>query len=260
MKVLRQAAFFISTVLFLGFIKTTVLADCEIASFDQNTRNLQVCVGEFDTKEALRLTTASFDCLNNSNMVPGGTCKDITGPTTYSLADTPDSQIATDANGKFYTCITATSLNRAIGEIEVSFTGGTTCITDSYTTKPNDWNIMTEGMPWQSGTLTAIIPGSLTCPQGDTYINTALGCINTDVASGGFLQTILTVSIGLGGGIALLLMLYGTFIVTTSAGIPDKLNQGKEIITSAAIGLVFIILSITLMNLIGVNLLGIPGL
>ena len=95
---------------------------------------------------------------------------------------------------------------------------------------------------------------------GDEGIETAIGCISTNFSSGGFLQTILGVSVGLGGGIALLLMLYGTFIVMTSAGIPDKLNQGKEIITSAAIGLVFIILSIVLMNLIGVSILGLPGL
>ena len=71
--------------------------------------------------------------------------------------------------------------------------------------------------------------------------------------------SILQLAIGLGGGIALLLILYGTFIVTTSAGNPDKLNQGKEIIGSAISGLLFIILSIVLLNLIGVKILAIPG-
>lgn len=103
-------------------------------------------------------------------------------------------------------------------------------------------------------------PGDLRCNINNTGINTALGCIDTDMSSGGFIKSILTLAVGLGGGIALLMMLYGTFIVTTSAGIPDKLNQGKEIITSAATGLIFIILSIVLMNLIGVSVLGIPGL
>ena len=49
-------------------------------------------------------------------------------------------------------------------------------------------------------------------------------------------------------------------MVTTSAGIPDKLNQGKEIISSAVAGLVFIILAIFLMQLIGVQILVLPGL
>lgn len=90
-------------------------------------------------------------------------------------------------------------------------------------------------------------------------INTALGCISTDVESGGFINTLLQLAIGLGGMIALLLILGGVFIITTSAGIPDKLNQGKELITSAISGLLFIILSVVLLNLIGIKILAIPG-
>jgi len=90
-------------------------------------------------------------------------------------------------------------------------------------------------------------------------INTALGCIK--VGSGNDLITsILRLATGLGGGIALALILYGVFTVTTSAGMPDKLKAGSEIITSAVIGLIFILLSIFLVNLIGINILGIPGL
>lgn len=90
-------------------------------------------------------------------------------------------------------------------------------------------------------------------------INTAIGCIK--VGSGNELITaILNIAIGLGGGIALALILYGVFIVTTSAGMPDKLKAGSEIITSAVVGLIFVLLSIFLVNLIGINILGIPGL
>jgi hypothetical protein len=98
-----------------------------------------------------------------------------------------------------------------------------------------------------------------TCPNSDE-IDTAIGCISTNASNGGFIKSILAVTIGLSGAIALILMLYGTFIITTSAGIPDKLNQGKDIINSAITGLVFIILSVILLQLIGVNLIGLPGL
>jgi len=102
-------------------------------------------------------------------------------------------------------------------------------------------------------------PGFL-CGSDNKGINTALGCISFDAESGGFVRSLLGILIGLGGGVALLLILYGVFIVTTSAGIPDKLNSGKEIISSAVAGLVFIILAIFLMNLIGVKILALPGL
>lgn len=93
-------------------------------------------------------------------------------------------------------------------------------------------------------------------------INTALGCIPTGDSTtiAPFVDKIITTAVGLGGGFALLLMLYGVFIVTTSAGIPDKLKEGSEIITSAITGLLFIILSVFLFKLIGINILALPGL
>lgn len=106
---------------------------------------------------------------------------------------------------------------------------------------------------------------NLVTPQGscgDNSIDTAIGCISTSVEAGpnSFFGSVITIAVGLGGGLALLLMLYGVFIVTTSAGIPDKLKEGQEIITSAISGLIFIVLSVFLLNLIGINILGIPGL
>lgn len=104
------------------------------------------------------------------------------------------------------------------------------------------------------------------CVRGepDSGINTALGCISTKVEVGSgqdtFFSRIIQVAVGLGGGLALILMLFGVFIITTSAGIPDKLKQGQEIITSAISGLIFIILSVFLLRLIGVNILSLPGL
>jgi hypothetical protein len=94
-----------------------------------------------------------------------------------------------------------------------------------------------------------------------TSVCTAIGCISTSAeGSGGFFEAILRVFVGIGGGLALCLMLYGVFIVTTSAGIPDKLKEGSEIITSTIAGLIFILLSVFLLNLIGINILGLPGL
>ena len=99
------------------------------------------------------------------------------------------------------------------------------------------------------------------CDPGDkkSGIMTAIGCVKTSDPTA-FIGSIMKVATGVGGGIALALILYGVFIVTSSAGNPDKLKSGSEIITSAVIGLIFILLSIFLLNLIGINILGIPGL
>ena len=106
---------------------------------------------------------------------------------------------------------------------------------------------------------------NLVTPQGScgkNEVETALGCISTlaDAGPNSFFASIIKIAVALGGGLALVLMLYGVFIVTTSAGIPDKLKEGQEIITSAISGLIFIILSVFLLNFIGINILSLPGL
>lgn len=93
---------------------------------------------------------------------------------------------------------------------------------------------------------------------GEHCIDTAIGKIPVDPTS--FTQSFLSLGIGLGGSIALILMLYGFFNLAISAGIPDKVKASQEIITSAVGGLLFIIFSVILMQIIGVNLIGIPGL
>jgi len=99
-----------------------------------------------------------------------------------------------------------------------------------------------------------------TCP-GSTpekpIIRTAIGCIPTDPSA--FIGWVFKLGTFLGGGIAFLLMAWGTFLTMTSAGDPEKLKQGKDIIVSAISGLLFIIFAVFLLRLIGVDILGIPG-
>jgi hypothetical protein len=83
---------------------------------------------------------------------------------------------------------------------------------------------------------------------------TALGCIPVDPRD--FVAWLLARAIGIGGGIAFLLMLWGGFQIITSAGDPERLNAGKEIITSAIAGLLLIIFSLFLLKLIGIDILG----
>ena len=64
---------------------------------------------------------------------------------------------------------------------------------------------------------------------------------------------------GLAGGIAFLLILFGGFQILTSAGNPEKLNEGRELVSSAVAGLLLIIFSVFLLRLIGYDILRIPG-
>lgn len=93
------------------------------------------------------------------------------------------------------------------------------------------------------------------CSGASGFVCTALGDIPTDPAD--LVKWILGWSIAMGGGIAFLLSLWGGVTVILAGGNPEKINEGKEIITSAVSGLLFIIFSIFLLRLIGVNILGI---
>lgn len=87
---------------------------------------------------------------------------------------------------------------------------------------------------------------------------TAIGCVPADpvLLINGFLR----VSALASGGIALLLMVFGSLQMMTAAGNPETLKKGREQFTSAVIGLLFIIFSVLLLQIIGVNILDIEGL
>lgn len=87
---------------------------------------------------------------------------------------------------------------------------------------------------------------------------TGLGCLS--FSPSGFIRQFLQIAIGLGGGIAFLLLIYGAFLMTTSAGDPKAADNAKQIITGAITGLLVIIFSVVILNIIGVQILQIPGL
>lgn len=128
------------------------------------------------------------------------------------------------------------------------------CSVSRIATKPSNWNAFTEGAYWNTGTNQ---PSQLPifC-NSDKGVQTAIGCISTDPA--GFIGTFLKFGVGIAGGIAFLLILFGGFQIITSAGNPEQLNAGKELISSAIAGLLLIIFSILLLKIIGYNILGIP--
>lgn len=88
-------------------------------------------------------------------------------------------------------------------------------------------------------------------------IKTAIGCVHTQPAE--FIKDFLTFIIAIAGGFAFLLMLLGAFQMLTSGGNPEHLNAGRERLTSAIIGLLFVIFAVLLMQIIGVGILNIPG-
>lgn len=93
---------------------------------------------------------------------------------------------------------------------------------------------------------------------GANGINTQIGCIDASSA-GGFVGSLMRLSTNIAGGIAFLLILFSGFQILTSAGNPERLNAGKELLSSAIAGLLLIIFAVFLLKVIGVDILCIPG-
>lgn len=87
---------------------------------------------------------------------------------------------------------------------------------------------------------------------------TGIGCIKTDIV--GFTGSIIGVGMGVGGAATLLCIIYAAFILQTSRGNPEKIKKAQESLRACISGLLLIIFSIFILQLIGVTILQIPGL
>lgn len=95
------------------------------------------------------------------------------------------------------------------------------------------------------------------CKSGSApgCVDTPIGCIPT--APGAFAQWILGVGIELGIIVATLLIIIGGFQVVSSTGDPERLADAKSRITAAIAGLLFILFSVIILRIIGVEIIGI---
>lgn len=92
----------------------------------------------------------------------------------------------------------------------------------------------------------------------DNEINTAIGCIPVNDTNA-FVGFVLRWAIGVGSGIAFLLIVFAGFQVMTSSGNPERLKAGQELMTSAIAGLILLIFSVFILKIIGVDILRLPG-
>lgn len=99
--------------------------------------------------------------------------------------------------------------------------------------------------------------GEDTIDPANQGIYTAIGCIPSNSES--IVAQMVKIGLGIAGGIALLMILAGSFMLSTSQGEPKRAGEAKELITSAVMGLLFVIFSVTILQFIGVTILRIPG-
>lgn len=135
---------------------------------------------------------------------------------------------------------------------------GVDCPSVSYCCLPDSGNIIPTRGPLQPNLQPVFCNtsgGYSKYPHSNGYIKTAIGCIAT--ANNRHTITLVTRwAMGIGGGLAFMLIVYSGFLIITSSGDPRKLNAGKELFAAAVAGLLLLVLGGYLLKLIGVEVLG----
>ena len=117
-------------------------------------------------------------------------------------------------------------------------------------------------------TVCSDLPAVYQTPCNDCYnlgtgrVWTAIGCLNAGTpsgTSGSLIGQLLVWATILGSGFAFLIIVFGGFQIATAAGDPKKMKAAQELIWSGISGLLLIIFSIFLLNLIGFNILSLGG-
>ncbi len=107
-------------------------------------------------------------------------------------------------------------------------------------------------------TPTPPLPISPPCVKWENGTCLKIGDISTEPAQ--FIVRILTIILSFAGGIALLLIISAGYKIMTSKGKPEAIQQGRDQLIAAIIGLVFIIFSFVIFQLIVVDIFKIPGI
>lgn len=88
-------------------------------------------------------------------------------------------------------------------------------------------------------------------------VPTAFGKISTDPE--GFIKSMFALLLSLSGGIALLLIMKSGYLIMTANGKPEAIQSGRDQLIAAIVGLIFLIFSFVILQVIGVEILKIPS-
>ncbi len=88
-------------------------------------------------------------------------------------------------------------------------------------------------------------------------VDTGLGPIGTDPQS--LIKSVFGLILSISGGIALILIIISGYKILASQGNPETLKGAREQLTAAIVGLLFIIFALVILQIIGYDILRIPG-
>lgn len=204
--------------------------------------NFMLCVNGFASRDTARNYTSITYCERKASTLGNTTfCGAGDGPWTVNFGAFPDDWYDFDPRSGWYTCFGIQGVDpnvRALGtNIIDTRDGSQVCRVDTFFGSENQ-----------------------AC-DANGLCNTALGTISNRIDGvKNFLSDSMEILLGLSGALALCLLVYAMYLLTTSHGDQKNISAGKDIIEGVIAGLLFMIFSIILLKIIGINILAIPGL
>ncbi|MCL4354968.1 hypothetical protein M1349_05935 [Patescibacteria group bacterium] len=95
----------------------------------------------------------------------------------------------------------------------------------------------------------------MACLVGETP--TDLGCIPNDPYL--FVVKFYAIGLGLIGGVSLLFIIYGAYLIMLSQGNPEKVKNGREYIYFSIAGLLLAVFGYVFIRIVVIDILHIPG-
>lgn len=92
---------------------------------------------------------------------------------------------------------------------------------------------------------------------GCALVHTSIGDISTNPQ--GFISSLFGVLLSISGAIAVIIIMISGYKMIMSQGDAEKIQGAKESITAAIVGLLFLIFSLVILQVIGVDVLKLPG-
>lgn len=99
----------------------------------------------------------------------------------------------------------------------------------------------------------------ITFPCSKNSCPTSFG-FNFPTTPEGFVGGVFSLVLSIAGVIALLLIVFSGYRLAISRGNQEAVKEGQEQLTAAIIGLLFIIFSVVILRIIGVDILQLPGI
>jgi hypothetical protein len=91
----------------------------------------------------------------------------------------------------------------------------------------------------------------------NTSVQTELGCIPKDPVQ--FVGQFYKIGLSLIGGVALLYIIYGGYLIAMSQGNPQQLEKGKRYVFYSIVGILVAIFAAIIIQVVTVNILHVPG-